>query len=70
MPDTTLGRRNHWVVSPAATTVRIVNLDATAFSQQWLQAWNAHDVESVLRHFHDDVVFTSPVAAKPYLIAG
>jgi ketosteroid isomerase-like protein len=41
-----------------------VDLDATAFSRQWVQAWNAHDVEAVLRHFHQDVVFTSPVAAK------
>ncbi len=38
--------------------------DAVAFAQQWVDAWNAHDVESVLQHFDDDVVFTSPVAAK------
>jgi hypothetical protein len=44
--------------------VRTVNFDAVAFSQQWTQAWNAHDVEAVLQHFHEDVVFTSPVAAK------
>jgi ketosteroid isomerase-like protein len=44
--------------------VHIVNFDAVAFSQQWVQAWNARDVEAVLRDFHDDVVFTSPVAAK------
>jgi len=43
--------------------VRAVSLDAIAFSRHWAQAWNAHDVEAVLRHFHDDVVFTSPVAA-------
>ena len=41
-----------------------MDLDAIAFSQQWVLAWNTHDVEAVLRHFHDDVVFTSPVAAK------
>jgi hypothetical protein len=40
-----------------------MNLDAVAFSKQWLGAWNAHDVESVLDHFHEAVVFTSPVAA-------
>jgi ketosteroid isomerase-like protein len=39
-------------------------LDATDFSRDWVQAWNSHDVEAVLRHFHDDVVFTSPVAAR------
>ncbi len=35
-----------------------------AFARDWLAAWNAHDVEAVLRHFHDDVVFTSPVAVR------
>ena len=48
----------------SATTVPTVNLDAVAFSDQWVAAWNAHDVESVLQHFHEDVLFTSPVAAR------
>ena len=30
----------------------------------WLAAWNAHDVEGVLRHFHEDAVFASPFAAQ------
>jgi len=30
----------------------------------WLDAWNAHDVESVLAHFDEDVTFASPVAAR------
>ncbi|WP_156748560.1 nuclear transport factor 2 family protein [Mycobacterium sp. E3198] len=38
--------------------------DAVAFAEQWVDAWNAHDVESILQHFADDVVFTSPVAAR------
>jgi ketosteroid isomerase-like protein len=29
-----------------------------------VQAWNAHDVEAVLEHFDDEVVFTSPIAAQ------
>jgi ketosteroid isomerase-like protein len=41
-----------------------VTPDAVAFSQRWVDAWNAHDVESVLEHFAEEVVFTSPVAAK------
>jgi ketosteroid isomerase-like protein len=36
--------------------------DRTAFGDAWVRAWNAHDVDAVLAHFHDDVVFTSPVA--------
>ena len=38
--------------------------DPTAFADDWVRAWNGHDVEAVLAHFHDDVVFTSPVAAR------
>ena len=34
------------------------------FADEWVRAWNSHDVEAVLAHFHDDVVFTSPVAAR------
>jgi len=38
--------------------------DAAAFALAWTRAWNDHDVEAVLDHFHDDVVFSSPVAAR------
>jgi hypothetical protein len=38
--------------------------DADEFSSNWLDAWNSHDVEAVLKHFTDDVVFCSPVAAR------
>ena len=38
--------------------------DAKTFPQKWVDAWNAHDIEAVLDHFGDDVLFTSPVAAR------
>lgn len=38
--------------------------EAGAFVEQWTRAWNAHDVESVLTHFTDDVLFTSPIAIQ------
>jgi hypothetical protein len=34
------------------------------FARIWVDAWNRHDVEAVLAHFHDDVVFSSPVAGR------
>jgi hypothetical protein len=34
------------------------------FAEDWVTAWYRHDVDAVLTHFHDDVVFTSPVAAR------
>lgn len=38
--------------------------DSKTFADEWVAAWNAHDVDAVLAHFHDDVVFTSPVAER------
>jgi len=36
--------------------------DARTFAVRWAEAWNRRDIEQVLAHFHDDVVFTSPTA--------
>ncbi|MGB8197551.1 MAG: nuclear transport factor 2 family protein [Acidimicrobiales bacterium] len=37
---------------------------ARQFAEQWLAAWNAHDLDAILSHFSDDVVFSSPVAQR------
>jgi len=37
---------------------------ARQFAEEWATHWNNRDVESVLAHFADDAVFTSPVAAR------
>jgi hypothetical protein len=36
--------------------------DAQAFAVEWVDAWNAHDLELILSYFSDDVAFSSPVA--------
>ncbi|MFF2073518.1 nuclear transport factor 2 family protein [Kitasatospora sp. NPDC058162] len=33
---------------------------ATRFAQDWAAAWNSHDLERILAHFTEDVVFASP----------
>ena len=38
--------------------------DAQRFVAQWVGAWNSHDLESILTHFRDDVIFSSPLATK------
>jgi hypothetical protein len=44
---------------------RIVSTpEPDGFAHEWAAAWNRRDVDAVLAHFHDDVVFTSPVAAE------
>ncbi len=37
---------------------------AQEFVGAWVSAWNARELEAVLAHFSDDVVFTSPLAAQ------
>ena len=37
---------------------------ARAFAEAWEKAWNAHDLETVLALFADDVLFTSPLAKR------
>ena len=39
-------------------------IDAVAFSRAWVDAWNRRDIEAVLAHFHDDAVFSSPIAQR------
>src|SRR4051794_30176838 len=41
----------------------MTNEEAQRWAEQWIDEWNRHDVEAVLEHFADDVVFVSPVAA-------
>jgi uncharacterized protein (TIGR02246 family) len=36
--------------------------EVETFATSWAEAWNRRDVETVLAHFHPDVVFTSPTA--------
>lgn len=38
--------------------------DPTAFAARWIAAWNARDIDAVLADYADDVVFTSPTAAR------
>ncbi len=38
--------------------------DPAEFARRWNAAFDAHDVDAVLELFHDDVVFTSPLAAR------
>jgi hypothetical protein len=37
---------------------------ARQFAQEWVDAWNSHDLERILAHYDDAVVLISPVALK------
>lgn len=32
------------------------------FAEEWIAAWNSHDLERILSHYAEDIVFTSPRA--------
>jgi ketosteroid isomerase-like protein len=35
---------------------------ARQFAQDWVDAWNSHDLERIMSHYDDEVTLTSPVA--------
>ncbi len=35
---------------------------AAAFAEEWIDAWNERDLDRILDHYDDDVVFRSPFA--------
>lgn len=37
---------------------------AQRLAEEWYAAWNAHDLERILSHYSDDVVFVSPFAIE------
>ena len=37
---------------------------ARAFAAEWLAGWNAHDLDRILKHYAEDVVFRSETAAR------
>jgi len=37
--------------------------DAVHFAEEWVRAWNSHDLDEIMSHYTDDVTLTSPTAA-------
>lgn len=37
---------------------------ATAFARDWVDAWNAHDLDKILSHYSEDFTIETPMAAK------
>ena len=38
-------------------------IDPAVFANHWIKAWNSHDLEAILSHYAEDIVFLSPIAA-------
>lgn len=37
---------------------------ADAFAQEWISAWNAHDLEAILAHYDEEIVLHSPMIQR------
>ena len=37
---------------------------ASEFAREWIAAWNSHDLDAIMSHYADDVVFSSPFVRK------
>ena len=37
---------------------------ARAFAEEWIAAWNSHDIDRILSHYAAEIVFLSPVAQQ------
>jgi hypothetical protein len=44
--------------------------EAWKLAEEWVGAWNAHDLERIVAHYEEGVELTSPVAAQLLGIAG
>jgi hypothetical protein len=51
-------------VDMEATPFPLQDSFAREFAQEWVDAWNSHDLERILTHYEDEVVLSSPVALK------
>ncbi len=39
-------------------------MEAKEFANEWINAWNAHDLDRIMDHYSEDIVFTSPFIQK------
>jgi ketosteroid isomerase-like protein len=42
----------------------VTNDEAWNLANDWVAAWNAHDLDAILSHYEEAVELTSPVAAR------
>ena len=42
----------------------LTSAEAHALATSWIDAWNDHDLDRILAHYADDVIFSSPFIQK------
>lgn len=44
--------------------------EAQQFANEWMQAWNSHNIEAILSHYTEDFEIESPLAKKRFPESG
>jgi predicted ester cyclase len=52
------------VVEPSIGETAVKRDAAWNLANDWVTAWNGHDLDSIMSHYEDEVELTSPVAAQ------
>lgn len=52
------------MLANAQGRVSLTKEEAWKLANHWIAAWNAHDLDLILSHYEEEVVLTSPVAAR------
>lgn len=42
----------------------MTEIQAHSFAQEWIKAWNSHDLDAIMSHYAPEVVLISPIAAR------
>ncbi len=42
----------------------ILESQALDFAEEWIRAWNSHDLDAILSHYSEDIVLISPIATR------
>jgi ketosteroid isomerase-like protein len=52
-------------IDPKERTADMLTMEqARELSRQWISAWNLHDLNSILAHYSDEIVFSSPFVER------
>lgn len=43
---------------------KLTSVESDHFAEEWIAAWNGHDLDAILSHYADNIVFLSPLAAQ------
>ena len=36
-------------------------MDAQKFAEEWIESWNSHDLEDIMKHYSEDIEITTPM---------